>query len=377
MTDLRSYFVVCTLGLEPALERELGALGASDITPQRGGITCRGDLALGYAMNLWLRTAIRVQEFVLEGRAQSVPDLYRLVHDYDWSHTAGPSITLAVDATVTSAWMTHSGYAAQVVKDAIVDQIRDRHGVRPDVDRRQPDLPLKLVLRDEEVLLYRNLSGPSLHKRGWRRVQVKSPLNEATAAGLLMLAGWEPTQSLVDPMCGSGTFLIEAAHIAMDRAPGLMRHFPFEAWPDFDADAWSRLRADARKRMRSSPGVELMGADHHPGAIAIARSGAEAAGVAHAIRFEQKPADALRLEHPPAMVAVNPPYGERLGEDEAELHDSWRQLARFLHEECSGAVAFVLSGNPELTRVLRLKSSRKHPVRNGSIDCRWLRYDVR
>lgn len=377
VTELREFFVVCTLGLEPALERELQALGAQSIVIQRGGATCRGDLALGYAMNLWLRSAIRVQEFVLEGRALSVPDLYRIVRAYDWSRTTGPDLTLAVDATVTSGWMTHSGYAAQVVKDAIVDQIRELHGTRPDVDRRQPDLPLKLVLRDDHVLLYRNLSGPSLHKRGWRQVQVKSPLNEATAAGLLILAEWTPQQTLVDPMCGSGTFLIEAAHMAMDRAPGLMRHFPFEAWPDFDADQWSRLRAAARQRMRPSPGVELLGVDWHPGAIAIARSTADAAGVGRAIRFEQQSAGEVRLENPPAVVTVNPPYGERLGQDEAELYDSWRQLARFLHEECSGAVAWVLSGNPELTRVLRLKSSRKHPLRNGSIDCRWLRYDVR
>ena len=129
--------------------------------------------------------------------------------------------------------------------------------------------------------------------------------------------------------------------------------------------------------MRPSPGVELLGVDWHPGAIAIARSTADAAGVGRAIRFEQQSAGEVRLENPPAVVTVNPPYGERLGQDEAELYDSWRQLARFLHEECSGAVAWVLSGNPELTRVLRLKSSRKHPLRNGSIDCRWLRYDVR
>jgi putative N6-adenine-specific DNA methylase len=377
VTDRREYFVVCTLGLESVIEQELRALGVTEMQVGRGGVTCWGDRQLGYALNLWLRAAIRVQELVLRGRANSTNELYRCVQQQDWSQLLSPELTLAIDSTVSSDWMTHSGYAAQLVKDAIVDQLRDKFGARPDVDRALPDVPLKLVMRNDEVILYRNLSGASLHKRGWRRVQVKSPLNEATAAGLLMLTEWDRQASIVDPMCGSGTFLIEAAHLAMDRAPGLMRHFPFERWPDFDARAWSELRAQARARMRKDPGCQLVGFDRHPGAIAIARSSAEAAGVADVVHFEQRDAATVRLEKAPGLVLVNPPYGERIGTDEGELYDSWRQLARFLHEEAQGAVAWVLSGNPELTRTLRLKTSRKHPVRNGTIDCRWLRYEIR
>ena len=251
MTDLHEYYVVCTLGLEAAVASELQALGATEIAMGRGGVTCQGDRRAGYAMNLWLRSAIRVQDLVLRGRATSPPELYRCVQDVDWSKLLSPQLTLAIDATVMSDWMTHSNYAGQIVKDAIVDQLRDKFGERPDVDRERPDLPLKLVLRGEDVILYRNLSGASLHKRGWRRVQVKSPVNEATAAGLLLLSEWDRKSTLVDPMCGSGTFLIEAAHLAMDRPPGLMRRFPFERWPDFDAVVWSELRAAARARMRS------------------------------------------------------------------------------------------------------------------------------
>ncbi|MEZ5963565.1 MAG: RNA methyltransferase [Planctomycetota bacterium] len=377
MSDAREYFVVCTLGLEAVVAHELEELGAQDLRVGRGGISCVGGRRLGYAMNLWLRAAIRVQDLVLRGSAGSPPELYRCVREVDWSELLSPAHTLAIDASVMSSWMTHGNYAAQVVKDAIVDQLRERHGVRPDVDRELPDVPLKLVLRENDVILYRNLSGASLHKRGWRRVQVKSPLNEATAAGLLLASEWDRTSSLVDPMCGSGTFLIEAAHIAMGRPPGLTRRFPFERWPDFDATAWSELRAEARRRMRSEPGVELVGFDRHPGAIAIAKASAEAAGVGAFVRFEQRAAVDAHLPRPPGMVVVNPPYGERLGEDETQLYDSWRQLARFLHEECSGSVAWVLSGNADLTRLLRLRTSRKLPVRNGPLDCRWLRYEIR
>jgi putative N6-adenine-specific DNA methylase len=377
VSERREYFVVCTLGLEPVVAKELEELGAGDLRVGRGGITCSGDRRLGYAMNLGLRAAIRVQDLVVRGRASTPAELYRCVAAVDWSELLSPAHTLAVDASVMSTWMTHSNYAAQIVKDAVVDQLRTKHGSRPDVDREVPDVPLKLVLRDTEVILYRNLSGASLHKRGWRKVQVKSPLNEATAAGLLLAAEWDRTSTLVDPMCGSGTFLIEAAHLAMGRPPGLMRHFPFERWPDFDANVWSELRAQARNKVRNEPAVELIGFDRHPGAIAIARASAESAGVGGMVRFEQRNAGEARLERPPGMVVVNPPYGERLGNDESDLYDSWRQLARFLHEECSGAIAWVLSGNPELTRLLRLRTSRKLPVRNGPLDCRWLRYEIR
>jgi len=377
VSQAREYFVVCTLGLEGVVARELEELGAADIRPGRGGITCVGDRRLGYTMNLWLRAAIRVQELVVRGQASSPSELYRCVRDVDWSELMSPAHTLAVDASVTSAWMTHSNYAGQIVKDAIVDQLRDRHGSRPDVDRELPDVPLKLVLRENDVILYRNLSGASLHKRGWRRVQVKSPLNEATAAGLLLASEWDRASTLVDPMCGSGTFLIEAAHLVMGRPPGMARRFPFERWPDFDAAAWSEVRADARRKAQPAPGVELIGFDRHAGAIAIAKASAEAAGVAEHVRFEQRTAGEARLTRPPGMVVVNPPYGDRLGEDESQLYDSWRQLARFLHEECSGSVAWVLSGNPELTRILRLRTSRRVPVRNGPLDCRWLRYEIR
>lgn len=377
MSATREYYVVCTLGLEAVVVRELEELGALDIRPGRGGITCFGDRRLGYAMNLWLRAAIRVQDLVLRGHASSPPELYRCVRDVDWSELLSPAHTLAIDATVMSTWMTHSNYAGQIVKDAIVDQLRERHGSRPDVDRELPDVPLKLVLRETEVILYRNLSGASLHKRGWRPVQVKSPLNEATAAGLLLATEWDRRSTLLDPMCGSGTFLIEAAHLAMGRPPGIARRFPFERWPDFDATAWSELRAQARQATRSEPAVELIGIDRHPGAIAIAKASAHAAGVGAFVRFEQASVGESRLPQAPGLVVVNPPYGERLGNDETDLYDSWRQLARFLHEECAGAVAWVLSGNPELTRLLRLRTSRKMPVRNGPIDCRWLRYEIR
>lgn len=370
------YFAPCTLGLEQVLFEEVQALGATSCLAKRGGVEFTGDRRLGYAANLWLRTAVRVQEKLAEGSVTDQDALYAWIQEIDWSRYMSVDHTLAVDASVRDSGMTHSKYAALVVKDAIVDQFRDRSGKRPNVDTTAPDLPLKLVLIKNRATLYRNQSGDSLHKRGWRPIQVKSPLNEAVAAGLLMLTGWDRQSPIVDPMCGSGTLLIEAAHLAADRAPGLLRMFAFETWPDVDEPLWTELRAEAEARIRPTLPFDIEGADHHRGALSVAKLAADAAGVSHLIQFTETNARDFHPRTPPSQVVVNPPYGQRLGTDEDELHASWSALGNFLHGECRGATAHVLCGNRELPRLLGLKASRRMPVMNGPIDCRWLRYEI-
>jgi putative N6-adenine-specific DNA methylase len=369
------YYAPCGLGIEEVLAAELEQLGAQQVRIQPGGAAFRGDRRLGYAVNLWSRTAIRVQEKLFQGRVRNEDDLYGLVQRIDWEQLMGLDQTLAVDASVRDSGITHSKFAAQKTKDAIVDQFRVRHGKRPSVDTSAPDLPIKLLVMRNVATIYRNLSGDSLHKRGWRPIQVKSPLNEALAAGLLLLSGWDRASPLVDPMCGSGTFVIEAACLASDRAPGLQRMFPFETWADLDAVAWNELRADAEARIRQTLDFPIEGADHHAGAISLARKGAAAAGVDHLVRFSVSDAREFRPSRPPAAVVVNPPYGHRLGEGE-DLGDTWTALGNFLHTQCRGATAHVLCGNRELPKLLGLKASRRMPVRNGPIDCRWLRYEI-
>jgi putative N6-adenine-specific DNA methylase len=285
--------------------------------------------------------------------------------------------TLAVDASIRDSFLNDSRFAGQIVKDAIVDQFRERQGSRPSVDRHCPDLPIKLHLRGSDATLYRDFTGTSMHKRGYRPIQVKSPLNESIAAGILLLSGWDRKAALLDPMCGSGTIAIEAALMAGDRAPGLNRLFAFELWPDFDEALWSNLRAAAEHRAQIGtariPPIEA--ADRHPGALALARRAAEAAGVARHIRFTKTDVRNLEPTTRPEAIYVNPPYGERLGE--ADLIASWRDLGGFLRNRCAGASAYVLSGNPELTRHLGLRTDRKWPLHNGPIDCRLLRYEVR
>jgi len=348
--ETREFHAACALGLEPAREAELSGLGAAEIRVLRGGATFRGDLRLGYAANLWLRSALRVQELLFRAPLRNAAELHARVEAFPWEELMGLGQTLAVDAALQDSFLTHSGLLALKVKDGVVDRFRRLSGRRPDVDTADPDLPLMALLKRDELSLYRNLSGPSLHKRGWRPIQVKSPLNESIAAGLLLLSGWDRKSPLVDPMCGSGTFVIEAALLAAERAPGLRRRFAFMRWPDFERRAWEALRSAAEGRAR-------------------------AAGVERLVRFTHAEAAAFAPRVPPAVVFVNPPWGGRLGEGE-DLAVSWRDLGNFLRERCPGARAFVLSGSPEPTRHLRLKAARRFALRDGPVDCRLLEYPI-
>lgn len=373
--ETREFHAACALGLEPALEAELSGLGAAEIRVLRGGATFRGDLRLGYAANLWLRSALRVQELLFRAPLRNAAELHARVEAFPWEDYMGLGQTLAVDAALQDSFLTHSGLLALKVKDGVVDRFRRLSGRRPDVDTADPDLPLMALLKRDELSLYRNLSGPSLHKRGWRPIQVKSPLNESIAAGLLLLSGWDRKSPLVDPMCGSGTFVIEAALLAAERAPGLRRRFAFMRWPDFERRAWEALRSAAEGRALAALDFALEGADRHAGALSLAARGARAAGVERLVRFTHAAAAAFAPRVPPAVVFVNPPWGGRLGEGE-ELAASWRDLGNFLRERCPGARAFVLSGSPEPTRHLRLKAARRFALRDGPVDCRLLEYPI-
>jgi putative N6-adenine-specific DNA methylase len=235
--SLHRYYAACTLGLEKALYDELRALGADNVEQRRGACSFTGDRAMGYAACLWLRSAVRVQEELIRGPAHDRDELYALARAVDWTQSITYLQTLAVDGSVRDSFANDTRFPGLVVKDAICDQMRERFGKRPNVEKDRPDLPVKLVLQGNEAILYRELGGAPLHKRGYREIQHKSPLNEATAAGLLLLTGWNRQTPLCDPMCGSATFLVEAAWLATDRAPGLGRSFAFERWKDVDVDA--------------------------------------------------------------------------------------------------------------------------------------------
>lgn len=371
----RDYFAPCTLGLEEVAAAEVKELGGEDVEVRPGGVSFRGDRRIGYAANLWLRSAVRVQERVAEFPAKGRAELEAGVGDVEWEKWLAPEGTLAVDASVRDSEIGHSGFAALAVKDAIVDRFRRRTGKRPSVDAKDPDLPVKLVLQKDRATLDLNLSGESLHKRGWRPIQVKSPVNEAIAAGLLILSGWDRRSPLCDPMCGSGTIVVEAALLAADRAPGLLRRFAFERWLDFDEPLWRDLQDEARKRAKTSLPFPIEGADRHEGALGLARRGAQTAGVEGLVSLKRCELNEFAPSKTPATLFTNPPWGERLGEGE-DLLASWRDLGDLLRRSFAGSTAFVLTGDPDLPRQLGFKPRLEWPFMSGPIECRLQRYDL-
>jgi putative N6-adenine-specific DNA methylase len=365
------FFVTCARGLERLLASELDHLGAEDVAPGRGGVAFSGGYDLLYRANLWLRTAVRVLRPVWEGEVRSFDELYDAVRTLDWAEYLTPDHTLAVDSNVRDSAITHSQYASRRVKDAICDQFRDRTGLRPSVDTDRPMVGLNLHVSRNHAVLSLDTSWDSLHKRGYRPVQTRAPLNEALAAGLLMEAGWDGSIPLVDPLCGSGTFVIEAAWIATDRPPGLTRKwFGFMGWPDFDRPLWNAIRDDARRRVKTSAGVPLRGSDARSDAIQFARQNAKAAGVGHLVSFDRQDVkDARPPGDVPGLVICNPPYGERIG-DERELVGLYRTLGETVAAHWAGWRLFVFTSNDWLAKQVGLKVARTLPFYNGSLACK-------
>ncbi|MBY0527035.1 MAG: RNA methyltransferase [Gemmataceae bacterium] len=372
------YFATCARGLEPVLADELRNLGAAAVEIGRGGVSFSGDQALLYRANLWLRTAVRVLQPILEATVTSPEELYDAVRALDWSRYMTPEHTLAVDSNVRDSRITHSKYAALKTKDAICDQFIERVGRRPSVDVEEPMVGLNLHIHKDVAVLSLESSGESLHKRGYRPILTKAPLNEALAAGLILLSGWKGDTPFVDPMCGSGTLAIEAAWMALRRPPGLTRRrFGFQGWMDFNIGLWTELRDEARRGVKKSLDVPILGSDIRGDAVGFSFKNARAAGVGHLLNFEVK--DVADFQPPPGTpgtILCNPPYGERIGE-EKELIGLHRTLGQVFRDRCPGWQAFVFTGNATLARQIGIKPAEAVPLFNGRIPCRLLRYDLR
>jgi putative N6-adenine-specific DNA methylase len=370
------YFATCARGLEPLLAGELRNLKAADIEIGRGGVHFAGDQALLYQANLWLRTAVRVLKPILEAPVESPEELYEAVRGIDWSHYLTPEHTLAVDCNVRDSHITHSKYAALKTKDAICDQFVEHCGRRPSVDVEEPMIGLNLHIYRDQAVLSLDSSGESLHKRGYRPILTKAPLNEALAAALILLSGWQGDTPFVDPLCGSGTLPIEAIWLAIGRPPGLTRkRFGFQGWMDFDIQLWTELRDEARRGVRKQLEAPVLGSDVRRDAIQFARGNAKAAGVGHLIRFDVQDLRDFRPPSPAGTLICNPPYGERIGE-ERDLVSLYQTLGEVLRQRCAGWKAFVFTGNPRLARHIGMQPMEQTPLYNGKIPCRLLKYEV-
>jgi 23S rRNA (guanine2445-N2)-methyltransferase / 23S rRNA (guanine2069-N7)-methyltransferase len=378
MTAAR-FFATTARGLTEALAAELRELGAVDVEEAPAGVKFAGPLEVAYRACVWSRAASRVLLPLATFPAATPEELYDGVRTVRWREHLAPTGTLAVECTATRASITHTHYAALKVKDAIVDQLRDDTGRRPSVDVRDPDLSIDLHLMGAEAVLSLDISGGGLHRRGYRAEAGAAPLRENVAAAILLVGGW-PRIALdgggfCDPMCGSGTFVIEAALMAADTAPALLRGDTGPVgWLRHDRGAWARVFEEARGRDRRERGVlsHIVGSDVDPEAVRIAAANAGRAGVAKLVRFERRELSACE---PPGvavgLVATNPPYGQRLAGSEP-LRQLYRRLGDTLKQRFGGYTAFVLCGDPELGKQVGLKPSHRRVVFNGPIECRVL-----
>jgi 23S rRNA (guanine2445-N2)-methyltransferase / 23S rRNA (guanine2069-N7)-methyltransferase len=387
MTVLR-FFATAPKGVPPVLAEELRHLGAGMIKEGPAGVAFEGPLALGYRACLWSRTASRVLMHLADVPAATPEALYDGIRGIDWSEHLAPAGTLLVDFSAQRSTITHTHFGALKVKDAIVDQFRERCGERPSIAREQPDLRVHVHVDRDQASVSLDLAGDSLHRRGYRESAVVAPLKQNLAAALLLRAGWDTVAAtggtFVDPMCGSGTLLIEAAMMAADIAPGLNRdYFALLRWRGHDAEAWRVLREEAVHRreagLQASP--PLFGFDADARAVRAARDNVDAAGIKALARIERR--DIADVETPEGVAAgmfmVNPPYGERLHSapgERAALEALYRLIGEVLKQRFEGWQAAVFTGNPPLGKYLGLKARRTHTFYNGAIECRLLRFQV-
>jgi putative N6-adenine-specific DNA methylase len=381
------FFATCAKGTEGALRRELVTAGLRRVRGDRGGVGFEGTLEVGMRACLHARTAMRVLLELGRWQAPTAEALYEGARAIAWEEWLTARTTLAVEASVSSSAITHSGYAALKVKDAVVDRLRERLGARPDVDTRDPDFRIVLHLSRGEAALSLDLAGEPLHRRGYRAVTTPAPLKETLAAAMLLLGGADPELPLVDPMAGSGTLAIEHALRARRIAPGLSRAFGFQRWPAYRGgpqSAWDRMKEEARAQVLPRAPAPILARDLHSKAIAALGRNLAAAGVSGDVVVEQGDARELSPRFPRGTLVSNPPYGERLMGEGAnpdarvqakKLAGFYRGLAEMLARH-SGWSVVLLSGNPELARAMKLEPEIDHRLWNGPLEVRLLRWRI-
>ncbi len=370
------FFATTAKGIEELLAAELTALAIPVSAVETGGVRFTGGVDACYRANLWLRTANRVLVPVAVFPCTAPQELYDGVRNVSWHKLLTPEMTLAVDCTLRDSVMTHSGFVALKTKDAIVDAMRDRFGRRPNVDTRDPDLRVNVHLVKNHCTISLDSSGTPLDRRGYRLDRNTAPLRETLAAALVMLSGWDGRVPLADPMCGSGTILIEAALKGGNWAPGLLRSgFGFQRWPEFDGGLWSQLTEAARDEGAVALPVPLLGCDRAEGALRAARQNASRAGIAQMIELKQAELSDFAPPPGPGVLLFNPPYGRRLGEEE-DLKPLYKQIGDVMKKRCTGYTAYLFTGSMELAKCVGLRASRRFVLFNGPIECRLLKYEM-
>ncbi len=378
-----TFYAVCPLGTEELLAREIAACGGTDIRTARAGLTFSGSMETGMRACLNSRIASRILLRLGSSDYYDEEDIYNFACRTKWENHFGPSASIRVDVNAHRSPLHSLDFALLRIKDGICDRFMHFMNERPSVDRHNPQIRIFAYVDARYCTFYLDLCGEALFKRGWRADKGEAPLKENLAAALLQLAGWKPGMTLVDPFCGSGTIAIEAASIATNTAPGLARHFLFENFSNFDAELWENIREDAKAAVNRHAEVCIQASDISTIVVGKAMENARAAGLgplidSGAIRFLQ--CDARRVTAPegaqPGLVIANPPYGEQSNPKSASVASMMKDVSDNLKHGFAGWTAWLLTSDRQLPRQMRLSESRKIPLFNGPLECRFFRFDL-
>lgn len=360
-------------GLEEVLAEELKALGAVKIIKHNRAVSFHGDKELMYRANYQLRTALRVLKPLWKFNVRTTKSLYRSIKEYKWEKIFQVNDTFAIDAVVSSNYFKHSKYTALKVKDAIADRFRAKFDKRPSVDVDNPTIRIHVHIYEDQCTISLDSSGDSLHKRGYRSVQTMAPLNEALAAGMIMLSGWDKESEFIDPMCGSGTIPIEAALIALNIPPGYLgRKYGFEKWKDYDQELWDQVVSSVSSKKELK--FKIIASDKSPTAIEATARNIKSAKLLKHIKIELKYFDEQKPSSDKGTIVMNPPYGERLKEE--AINDFYKMIGDTLKTNFSGFDAWILSANKTAMKHIGLKTSRRLTLYNGALECKFHKYSL-
>jgi putative N6-adenine-specific DNA methylase len=373
--NVEQFFATCPRGLEALLAEELRTQGAQQISPTQGGVGFAGEFELCYRVNLHARLASRVLWRIGGGDYQDEEDVYQGALSLDWPAFFSVDHTIMVKVTAQRAPLKSLEFVTLRIKDAVCDRFRETVGERPSIDTRDPGVRIHAYLTAETCTIYLDTSGQALFKRGLRKQAGLAPLNENLAAGMVMLSGWQPGVPFFDPMCGSGTILMEAALIALHIAPGSGRNFGFERLYRFNAEVWQALRQAAQAAQLPPTPQGIYGRDMFGSMLDDARANVLAAGLENVIELKQ--GNVLEIPAPArsGIIVTNPPYGVRIGE-ESELAEFYPRLGDWLKRQCAGWNAYILSADMALPKLIRLNASRRTPLYNGALECRLFEYKI-
>lgn len=362
-------------GGEEILSNELKALGAREIKTLSRAVEFNGDTETMYKANLSCRTAFRILKPFSAFRVNDEIELYKQCKEISWEEMMTAEDTFAIEAVSSHAKLTHTLYIAQKIKDAIADRFRAKSGKRPSVDLTNPRYVIHAYIDKEKCTLSLDSSGGSLHKRGYRISATGAPLNEALAAGLILMSGWEGSKNFYDPMCGSGTFLIEAAMLALNMPAGMFRKsFGFQRWKNYEEELWNKTLAKAKSEIKNDLEIKISGADVSEGAVRAAAINIKNAGLEKFITVEKKSFNDFLPQGESGTVMINPPYGGRLESENIGL--LYKEIGNHLKKNFTGHEAWILTANREAAKQIGLHSSRKIQVYNGPLECRFMKFEL-